>query len=87
MNLDFFFSCKMLRGCLVCVIFNSKSLHSFNIQTLHNGYSYIEDVHLLFCAHLINIFSFFRFSHFLGLLNLDILSIRNASGVSGLCNL
>ena len=52
-----------------------------NIQTLHNDYSYIEHVHLLFCAHLINIFLF------LGLLNLDILSIRNAKGVSCLCNL
>ena len=27
-----------------------------NIQTLHNDYSYIEHVHLIFCAHLINIF-------------------------------
>ena len=53
-----------------------------NIQTLHNDYSFIEHVHLLFCAHLINIYLFF-----LGLLNLDILSIRNAKGVSGLCNL
>ena len=31
-----------------------------NIQTLHKGYSYIEHVHLPFCAHLINIFLFFR---------------------------
>ena len=29
------------------------------IQILPNDCSYIEDVHLLFCAHLINIFSFF----------------------------
>ena len=28
------------------------------IQTLHNDCSHIEDVHLLFCAHLINIFLF-----------------------------
>ena len=35
-----------------------------NVQTLHNEYSYIEHLHRLFCAHLINIF--------LGLLNLDI---------------
>ena len=40
---------------------------------MDNDYSYIEHVHLLFCAHLINIFFFF-----LGLLDLDILSIRNA---------
>ena len=30
------------------------------IQTLSNDCSYIEDVHLLFCSHLINIFSFLR---------------------------
>ena len=29
------------------------------VQTLPNDCSHIEDVHLLFCAHLINIFSFF----------------------------
>ena len=29
------------------------------IQTLHNDCSHIEDVHLPFCAHLINIFSIF----------------------------
>ena len=34
-------------------------------QTLHNGCSHIEDVHLIFCAHLI-------FYYILGLLNLDI---------------
>ena len=28
------------------------------IQTLHNDGSHFEDVHLSFCAHLINIFSF-----------------------------
>ena len=27
------------------------------IQTLHNDGSHIEDVHLLFCAHFMNIFS------------------------------
>ena len=56
-------------------------LHQFaflNIQTLHNDYSYIEHVHLLYCAHLVNIFSF------LGMLDLNILSIRNAYG---LCHL
>ena len=30
------------------------------IQTLHNDGSHIEDVHLLFCAHFMNIFRFFR---------------------------
>ena len=28
-----------------------------DIQTLHDNCSHIEDVHLLFCAYLINIFS------------------------------
>ena len=53
-----------------------------NIQTLHNDYSYIEHVHLLFFCTFDKYFLIF-----LGLLNLDILSIRNAKGVSGLCNL
>ena len=41
------------------------------IQTLYND-SHIEDVHLLFCAPLINVVSFLR------VLNLLIFSIRNA---------
>ena len=44
--------------CLVCIICNYRSFHSFFIQTLHNGCSHIEDTHVLFCAHLINVFSF-----------------------------
>ena len=35
------------------------------IQTLLNDCSHIEDVHLIFCAHLV-------FNYILGLLNLDI---------------
>ena len=71
LSLDFF--CKMLRGCLVCVICNTKSFHSsiFKLCIM------IIHMHLVYCAHLINIFLF------LGLLNLDILSIGNAKGVSG----
>ena len=42
-----------LLGCLVCEICNSKSFHSFFIQTLHNDCSHIEDVHLLLCAQFI----------------------------------
>ena len=38
----------------------------------------MKHVHLLFCA---------QFSYFLGLLDLDILAIQKAEGVSGLCNL
>ena len=42
----------MLRWCL--------QQYSFLfIQTLHNICSHIEDVHLLFCAHFINLFFFF----------------------------
>ena len=50
-SLTLSFFCKMFRGCLVCVQFSF-----FNIQTLHYDWSYIEQVHLLFCAHLIHIF-------------------------------
>ena len=52
-----------------------------NIQTLCNDCLDIDDVHLPFCAHLINIFLF------LGLLNLDIFSHPKCLGVSCLCNL
>ena len=31
-----------------------------SIQTYHNDCSHIEDVHLLFCAHFMNISSFLR---------------------------
>ena len=48
----------MLRGCLVCVICNSKNFLFFFIQTSHNDCSHIEDVHLLYCAHFIIFFSF-----------------------------
>ena len=64
-------SAKLL-GYLVCELCNSKSFRSFLFKTLHNGCSHIEDVHFLFCAHLIIC------SHFLRGLDLDICSIRNA---------
>ena len=41
-----FFFCKMLRGCLVCVICNSQQFSFLNIFKLLNGYSYIEHVHM-----------------------------------------
>ena len=52
----------------------SEALNSFHfsIFKLHTDCSHIEDVHLLFCAHLINIFSFFES------VELDIFAIRNA---------
>ena len=43
-ELRHFFPSEMCRGCLVCVIGNSNSFHN----DLHNDFSHIEDVHLLF---------------------------------------
>ena len=51
------------------------------IQTLHDDCSQIEDVHLLFCAHLINIFLFLtgvELRHFF---------LLRCLGVPSLCNL
>ena len=45
---------------------------SLFIQILYNDCSHIEDMHLLFCAHFMNIFSFL-----LGV-ELDIFSVQNA---------
>ena len=42
------------------------------IQTLHYDCSHIEDVHLQFCAHLINIFLFLKG------VELGLFSVRNA---------
>ena len=56
------FFCKMCRGCLVCIICNSKSLHfllfKLCIMIIHTR-KYMT-VHLQFCANLINIFLYFR---------------------------
>ena len=49
------------------------------IQILHNYYSHIEDLHLLFCAHFINIFLILK------VLNLDLFPSKNANVVSGFC--
>ena len=54
-------------GCLVCVICNPKFSFHY-IQTMYNNCSHIEDVHLLFHAHFMNIFLFW------GVLNLDIIA-------------
>ena len=51
------------------------------IQTLYNDLSHIEDVHFLFCAPFINMFSFLGG----GGLNLFFLFVQNASMVSDLC--
>ena len=51
------------------------------IQALHNDCSHIEDVHLLFCAHIMNIFSSFRG------VELRYFPSHSAKMVSGLCNL
>ena len=57
LNLDIF-SIGNAKG--VPSLFNLKlQQYSFlYIQSLHNDCSHIEDVHLPFCAHLINIFLF-----------------------------
>ena len=70
--------CMLIIACafimLNMVIFLILQFSFLNIQTLHNDCSYIEHVHLLFCAHLINIFLF------LGLFNLDIFFHRKCLG-------
>ena len=53
LNLDVFPS-EMLRGCLVV----SPTVFITLYSILHDDCSHIEDVHLPFCAHLINIFLF-----------------------------
>ena len=68
----------MLGGCLVCVICTSNNFYSIIfklcIMIVHTlkMYTFIEDVQL---------------SYLLRLLDMDILSIRNAYGVSDKCNL
>ena len=70
----------MLRGCPVCVMCNSYSIH-FCIFKLC-----IMIVHTLkMCTFYFVHISFF--SNFLWVLNLDIFSIINAKGVPSLCNL
>ena len=65
LNLDTF-SPEMLRGVLVTptVLY---------IQTLHNNFSRTEDVHLLFCAHLLSY-------SILGVLNIDIITSTSPFG-------
>ena len=50
-------------GCLVCVMIH---FSFFYIQTLYNDFSHIEVVHLLFCAHFINVFLFLGVLNILG---------------------
>ena len=45
-----------LLGCLLCLICNSKRFYSFLFKHCNMGCSHIDDVHLLFCAHFMNIF-------------------------------
>ena len=53
-----FFPSATLFGCLVCVICNSKSFHFFIFKLcIMIVHILIEDVHQLFCAHFMNIFS------------------------------
>ena len=72
---------EMLRGCLVCVICNSDSIHSFIFNLC------IMIVHTLkMCTfYFVHILQFLFY--FFMVLNLDIFSVQNAKMVSGLCNL
>ena len=78
LNLDIFPS-EIRWGCLVCGLCNLY-LQQFSflyIETLHNDCLYFEDVHLLFCIHLIDLFPC------LEVLNLDIFFLSNARRGSG----
>ena len=68
--------------CRVCIFCNYmyKRFHSFFL-TLRNGCLHVEDTQVLFCAHLINVFSFLR------MLDLDIIFNQKYVGVSVVCNL
>ena len=44
---------KCLKGCLVCVICNSYSFHSFIFKFVRYDCSHIEHVYPIFCAHLV----------------------------------
>ena len=79
LNLDIFPS-EMHRGCQVCVNCNSNSFHFFIFKLCIMIVHTLKYVHLLFRAHLINIFTFLR------VLNLGIFSRLKWVGVSGLCN-
>ena len=57
-------SIRNSKGCS-CVIWNSSSFITSNLNFVHYDYSHIEHVHPIFCAHLIKI---------LGVLNLNIIS-------------
>ena len=62
LNFDIF-PFKMLRWCLVSVMCNSSSFHSF-IQILHYDCSYIEHVHPIFGEHIDDIFGSVEIRHF-----------------------
>ena len=70
------FFCKMCRGCLTCVICKSKIFHSLIFQLC------IMISHRLNMCNSYFVHIWLIFSYCLGLLNLDILSIWNAKGVS-----
>ena len=71
LNLDIF-SIRNAKGVPSLCNLKLQQYSILYIQTLHNDCSHVEDVHLLFCACFIILFTFWR------VLNLDIFSIRNA---------
>ena len=80
LNVDTFPS-KNLRWCLVCVICNSQQFSISYIQTLYNECSHNEDVHLLFCAHLI------IFYYIFGSAEHRLYYVYTTFGMLTLCNL
>ena len=80
LNLDIF-SIRNAKGVPSMCNLKLQQYSLLYIQTLHNDCSHIEDVHLPFCAHLLNIFSFLtgvELRHFFHL---------KCLGVPSLCNL
>ena len=69
-----------LSGCLVCVIYNSKNFHFFLFKLC-----IMIDYILKMCTTYFVRISWI-FSHFLGVLNLDIFPSKNAEMVSVICN-
>ena len=59
LNFDIFLTKGTFGVPSLCNLKLQKSSCPF-IQTLHNGCPHIEDAHLLFYAHFMNVFSFWR---------------------------
>ena len=69
-ELRHFFHLRCVGVVWFCVICNSQQFSFFYIQTLHNDYSHIEDVHLSLCT------PFMCFFFLFGVLNLIFFSVK-----------